>query len=124
MPQTEMTLNMLRPSRLVSNVSAYAHLHGQHDYNTHPLAPLGCAVEVHVVPDVRETFAPHLVSGYHLGTLLEPYMCYKIWVKKTRSEQIGNTVFFKHKYLTMPTITNVDALLIAAKDMSTAVKGE
>ena len=116
-------MNMLRPSRLVPNVSAHAHLHGQHDYNAHPLAPLGCAVEMHVVPDVRETFAPHSVSGYHLGTSLEHYRCYKIWIKKTRSERIGNTVFFKHKYLTMPTITNADALLIAAKDMSTALEG-
>ena len=78
---------------------------------------------MHVVPDVRETFAPHSVSGYHLGTSLEHYRCYKIWVKKTRSEQIGNAVFFKHKYLTMPTITNADALLIAAKDKSTALEG-
>ena len=30
---------------------------------------------------------------------------------------------FKPKYLTMPTITNTDALLIAAKDLQTALKG-
>ena len=41
LPQVEMTLNLLRPSRLLPTVSAHAHLYGQHDYNAHPLAPLG-----------------------------------------------------------------------------------
>ena len=31
--------------------------------------------------------------------------------------------FFKHKYLTMHTVTNVDALLIATNDLQTALKG-
>jgi len=32
LPQAEMTLNMLRPSRLVPEISAHAHLYGQHNY--------------------------------------------------------------------------------------------
>ena len=40
-----------------------------------------------------------------------------------RSERIRNIVIFKHNYLTMPTITNADAVLIAAKDLQTALKG-
>jgi hypothetical protein len=123
LPQTEMTLNMNRPSRLVPTISAYAHLYGQHDYNACPLAPLGCAVEMHVQPSVRETFAPHSVSGFNVGTSLEHYRCYNIWVKDTRSVRVGNTIFFKHKYLTMPTLTNADALLNAANDMQTALWG-
>ena len=120
LPQVEMTLNMLRPSRTTPNVSAYAHLHGQHDYNAQPIAPLGMQCEMHVMPDARETFAPHSVSGYNVGTSFKHYRCYEIYVKQTRSTRIGNTVFFKHKYLTMPTITNADALLTAAQDMTTA----
>ena len=115
-----MTLNMLRPSRTTPNVSAYAHLHGQHDYNAQPIAPLGMQCEMHVMPDARETFAPHSVSGYNVGTSFKHYRCYEIYVKQTRSTRIGNTVFFKHKYLT---ITNADALLTAAQDMTTALKG-
>lgn len=118
-----MTLNLLRPSRTTPNVSAYAHLYGQHDYNQHPLAPLGMAVEMHVVPDIRETFAPHSASGFNVGTSFEHYRCYIIYISETKNTRIGNTVFFKHKYLTMPTITNSDALLKAAQDMTTALKG-
>ena len=123
LPQTEMTLNMSRKSKMVPNISAHAYLHGQHDYNAQPLAPLGCAVEMHVQPDVRETWAPHSVSGYNVGTSFEHYRCYIIWVKDTKSVRIGNTIFFKHKYLTMPTLTTADALLKAAHDMATALLG-
>ena len=48
------------------------------------------------------------------------YLC----LKDTRAERVGNTVFFRHKYLTIPTITNADTLLIAAQYMkSTLEKG-
>ena len=53
LPQIEMGLNMLRPSKLVPTISTWAHLHGQHDYNAYPLAPVGCAVEMHVQPEYR-----------------------------------------------------------------------
>ena len=106
LPQAEMTLNLLRPSRTTPNVSAYAHLFHQHDYNQHPLAPLGMAVEMHLVPDIRETFAPHSASGFNVGTSFEHYRCYIIYISETKNTRIGNTVFFEHKYLTMPTITN------------------
>ena len=67
--------------------------------------------------------APHSATGYHIGVSLEHYRCYRIWIKEMRSERIRNTVIFKHNYLTMPTITNADAVLIAAKDLQTALKG-
>ena len=40
-PQIEMGLNMVRLLKLVPTISAWAHLHDQHDYNTYPLAPVG-----------------------------------------------------------------------------------
>ena len=123
LPQAEITLNLLRPAAHAPNVSAHAYLFGEFNYNAHPLTPLGTAVEMHLVPTARETWAPHSATGYHVGVSLEHYRCYRIWIKSTRSERIGNTVFFKHKYLTMPTITNADALLIAANDMQNALKG-
>ncbi|KAL7502018.1 hypothetical protein ACHAXN_000132 [Cyclotella atomus] len=44
LPQAEMTLNMLRPTNATPTVSAYMCLHGNHDFNAHPLEPLGCSV--------------------------------------------------------------------------------
>ena len=44
LPQTETTLNLLRQSNSTPTVSAYAHMHGNFDYNRMPLAPIGCPV--------------------------------------------------------------------------------
>ena len=41
LPQTELTLNLLRPSRLNPKLSAYAQLEGAFDFNRTPLAPPG-----------------------------------------------------------------------------------
>ena len=53
----------------------------------------------------------------------EHYRCHKVWVKDTRSVRVGNAVFFKHKYLTMPTLTNADTLVNAANDLKLALEG-
>jgi hypothetical protein len=42
LPQTEITLNLLRQSNATPKVSALAHLCGPFDYNKMPLAPMGC----------------------------------------------------------------------------------
>ena len=44
LPQTELTLNLLRSATHAPDVSAYAYLFGEFKYNVHPLAPLGTAV--------------------------------------------------------------------------------
>jgi len=82
-----------------------------HSYNANPFAPLGCKVEMYEMPSVRETWAPHTVSGYYIGNSWEHYRNRRVWVKDTKSVRAGETVFFKHKYLTQPTITTADALI-------------
>ena len=51
LPQTEIALNLLRQSNAMPTFSAYAHLNGLFDYNKMPLAPMGCAVQVHEKSD-------------------------------------------------------------------------
>jgi hypothetical protein len=51
--QTELTLNLLRQSNIAPNISAYAQVHGQHNYMRNPFAPIGCRVEVHIKPGVK-----------------------------------------------------------------------
>ena len=71
LPQAEHTLNMLRQSKVTPTVSAIAFLLGQHSYNANPFAPLGCKVEAHVTPGVRESWAAHMLSGYYIGNAWE-----------------------------------------------------
>ncbi len=121
LPQVEHTLNLLRPSGKLPTVSAYAYLHGQHNYDRHPFAPLGCKVEAHVMPSNRDTWAKHTVSGYYVGCSHEHYRCHKVYVTSTRHIRTFQMVFFKHKYLTQPTFMSHDALIVAADKLADAI---
>ena len=37
-------------------------------------------------------------------------------------ESMSDTVYFKHKYITMPTVTKNDAILQAAKELAKAIE--
>jgi hypothetical protein len=66
-PQAEITLNLLRTSRLHPQLSAAAHFHGIVDYNKTAFAPPGCKIIAHEKPGKRRTWAPHGQHGYSLG---------------------------------------------------------
>ena len=123
-PQAVMTLNLLRQSRKNPSISAYQHVNGNFDYNKLPLAPLGCAVEMHESTNRRKSWDPHSLSGWYLGTSTEHYRCHKIFCKKTRSERISDTVFFQHRYITQPTVTPEDQVIKAIGDLSSALRGQ
>ncbi len=114
---------MLQPLRMTPTISVYAYLWKQHDYNANPFAPLGCKVEVYLVPSNHETWAPHTASGFYIGNAWDNYRCRKIYINNTRHTCTCNTVFFKHKYLTMPTLTPADALIQAADNSTSAIAG-
>ncbi len=123
LPQAEHTLNMLRSARDAPNVSAYAYLWKQHDFNANPFAPLGCKVEAHIQPAVRETWAAHTASGCYIGNAWEHYRCHEIYITDTKHSRICETVFFTHKYLTMPSFTPADALIKAADYLIDTING-
>jgi hypothetical protein len=50
LPQVEITLNLLRTSRLHPQFSAAAHFHGLVDYNKTVLSPPGCKIIAHETP--------------------------------------------------------------------------
>ena len=48
--QAELTMNSLRNSRVNPNLSAWAYLFGNHDFNKVPLAPPGAKIVLHSKP--------------------------------------------------------------------------
>ena len=74
------------------------------------------------MPKTRRTWASHAKTGYYLGAAWKHYRCHAVWVKDTRSTRIGQTVFFKHKYITQPEITTADALTIASDNLCNALR--
>ena len=118
LPQAELTCNLLRQSNTVPTVSAHAHVHGPFDYMRTPLAPLGCPCQVHEQPSSRGTYAPHCISGFNLGTSDEHYRCWICYIPETGAERVSETVFFKHKYITNPTLSHGDMVIKAAHDLA------
>jgi len=117
LPQTVLTLNLLRQSNLMPELSAYAFRHGAFDYNKTPLAPLGCAVQVHNTIERRHTWGAHSLDGWYIGTSQEHYRCYTIHVKETNSECVSDTVVFRHRYVTKPFATPADKLMKAISNL-------
>ena len=121
-PQAVVTLNILRQSRKNPSISAYQHVNGVFDYNKMPLAPLGCAVEMHEGTSQRKSWDPQSLTGWYIGTSTEHYRCHKIFCKRTRSERISDTVVFHHKYITQPEITPEDQIIKAVDDLTSALR--
>ena len=85
---------------------------------------MGCAVQFHVKPKQRKLWGKHSKDGWYLGMSDEHYCCHVVFVRKTRSKRVSDTVFFKHKYITQPTVTPADAIVKALQNLARAIKGE
>jgi hypothetical protein len=96
LPQAVITLNMLRNSRINPKLPAATHLFGQYDFNRAPMAPPGTRIIVHETPGRRRTWAPHGQDGWYIGPAFEHYRCYTVYITKTRSKRIVETVEFFH----------------------------
>jgi hypothetical protein len=123
LPQTILTLNLLRQSNVAPNISAYAYHHSSFDYNRMPIAPMGCAVQFYIKPSRRKTIGEHSEDGFYLKTSAEHYRTHVVFCKKTRAKQLADTVFFKHKHITQPTVTPADAIVNAFNKLREAIHG-
>ena len=65
----------------------------------------------------------HTASGYYIENAWEHYRCHQVYISSSKHERISRTVFFRHKYLTMPTITPTDALIKAADNLVDVILG-
>jgi hypothetical protein len=122
LPQAILTLNLLRQSNVAPAVSAYQYVHGAFDYNKMPLGPKGCAVELHERSERRGSWAMNAVDGWYLCTSDEHYRCHVIYVKHSRSKRISDTLHFKHKHITIPTVTLEDTIVKCLNDLTQALK--
>jgi hypothetical protein len=118
--QAEITLNLLRTSRLHPQLSAAAHYHGLVDYNNTDFALPGCKIIAHEKPGKRRTWAPRGQYEYSLGPDMHHYRCQNVYISTTTIECIVDTLeFFAHNDQ-MPQLSSTNRLIMAAKDMTDA----
>ena len=94
-----------------------------HDYNRHPFDPIGMEALVHDKPHKCRNYAEHCTKAYVLGTSTEHYQCWKFWTPTTCATCISEAAFFKHKYLTKPSITPEDQKIVAAACLTDTLQG-
>ncbi|KAL7484644.1 hypothetical protein ACHAW6_010283 [Cyclotella cf. meneghiniana] len=123
LPQTEITLDLLRQSNASPIVSAYVHLNSPFNYNKMPLAPMGCEVQVHKKADKRGSWAYHSVDGWYLNTSPEHYRTHNCYMKSTHCKRLTDTIQFQHKDITNPSLTPADKLMNAIANCRVAIKG-
>ncbi len=121
--QTKLTLNLLHQSKVASKISAYAHVHRSHNYMKKPFAPLGCTIQAQVEPEDHRTWDTQSDMGFSLSTSMEHNRCIRVYITRTKATRISDTVFFKHQYITNPTISLESHVVTAAQQLTIVLKG-
>ena len=119
--QSNITINLLRGSRMNPKLSAYAQIFGPFDFNKNPLAPPGTHVLAHEKPTNRKTWDPKGQDGWYVGPAMESYRCYKVWIWQTRGIRTVDTLSWFPHNLTMPSASALDILHAATQDILSAL---
>ena len=119
LPQAELSLNLLRNSRILPHLSAYAVINGPFDFTRTPLAPPGTKVVVHEKATTRASWAYHGTLGFYVSPAMEHYRCMTCYIPTTRKERIADTIQFFPSKLNFPTLTLNDQLMFALEKITT-----
>ena len=92
--QAEITLNLLRNSRQHPQLSAYAYLCGNFDYNKTPLAPPGTKAVMLEDPDTRASWAPHGKTAWYVGPAMEHHRSFSFYIPETGGTRTSASVQF------------------------------
>ena len=119
--QAELTLNLLRGSRVNPKLSAWEQMHGIFDYNAAPLGPPGTRVLARDKPHQRGTWAPHGQDAYCIGPALDHYRCCQAWTWGSREERVTDTLTWFPEAVAMPTPSSLDLIAAGLQDIATAL---
>ena len=90
LPQANIALNLLRPSRLNSSLSSYQQLQGNFSYNKHPIVPPGMRVMAHIQPNQRKSWEANVQQSFYLYPALNHYRYHRVYITKTLVDRVIN----------------------------------
>ena len=114
MDQVELTLDILRNSRVNPTLSTHEYLNGVHDFNKMPLALPGTQSIVYTKPDKYASWAFHGENGWYVGLEPHNYGYFKWFIPATHKEIISDTVLLIPSKIPIPSITLADHIAMAA----------
>eukprot|EP00957_Ditylum_brightwellii_P037761 2855494-Ditylum_brightwellii.AAC.1 len=92
MPQANITLNLLRPCRQNTALSAYAAIHGSYAFEATPMAPPGTKAYIHIKLHKRVSWGFKAEDAWYVGPAMEHFRCYKVVMKQSTTQRISDTV--------------------------------
>jgi hypothetical protein len=122
LPQAELTLNLLRGSRLNPRISAWAARQSVHDFCAHPLGLPGCKMVVLDLPGQRGSWDPHGKLGWYVGPSFEHYRVHHICAKDTKRIWHGESLQWFPSHVTMPSLSTHAQLEAAVHDLAQVIR--
>jgi hypothetical protein len=122
LPQSTLTINLLRTLLINPNISAATQLFGKFDFNRTPLAPPRTRAVAHVKPKARRTWAPHGEDAWYVGPAPDHYRCYRVWMVSTNRTRIVDTVKFFPQHVKMPHLSSQEMTIQAARELTSALR--
>ena len=121
LPQTELTLKLLRQATLSPSLSVWSYFHGLFNYDATPIGPLGCDIISHKKTGTRYSWDFRSAAGWYFGVALQHYRCHTIVAKATRAAKISDIVEFWHHHLTQPTVPLMDSIVRGVNKLTCAL---
>lgn len=87
-----------------------------------PLVPMGCVVQVHKSSNKCLIWGC-IVYGLYLSTSEKHYQCHVVYIKKSCSEYISDTVHFQHTHMMQPVVMHMDVIAKGLQDLMHAIRG-
>ena len=78
LPQTELTLNILRQSNIAPDISAWDHFNGSFNFYATKLAPLGSPIIIYNKPGTHRSWDFRGRKGFTIGPALEHYRRFQV----------------------------------------------
>ena len=122
LPQTKVTLNLLRQSNISPAIFAWDHFNGPFNFGATPIAPLGSPTVIHNKSGTCKSWDFRVRKGFTIGPALKHYCCFQVVDSTKKSIIISDTIEVLHKYLTQPEVTPKDRIVHALNVLSCAVK--
>ena len=124
LPQTKMTLNMLRQETSDPTTSVWDFFAGKKfNYSATPFGPLGINVIVHAKRGLRKSWNSRGKDGWGVGVSLKHYSCQLVIPKLSKSLVMSDTTKFWHHHITQPTVTPEDRVTHGLQQLVSALQG-
>ena len=99
------------------NLSVWAYVFGNHNFNKYPLLPPGTKIIIHAKSDKRASCDFHDEQGWYIGPAIDHYRCITCYLLKTHKERITDTATSIPNNIPIPQASLNDHLRRTGDDM-------